>query len=359
MTSDHGNGSRISIGKIDLPNFEVSWAGGNPWAPGYCFGSDDGRIQFTGLDTPEGAGPYAVAPSEDAINGIAFAGSLMAASTRSDVVFLNVPFIGKGNVERAVFYGGAHGVVGTQCGSIVAPMGNRGILLMGPKQDSAQRVKVLKPADEALNIYKVVSLASSNREEILACAARRSGFAAMPITGAGLQGFGKRLRPAGMDFVDVAALGVDGFPFAAAALGLDCSIHFVRDLLSDRTTKTLRFNAIGERAYRILCAEGHVFLLTDRRLYAFIDLAARFLEDKAIDGSTLVHCMDLEAVDVSMAFDRSLLVVMPESVYRIRIDSLVTGSSRQCPMELGDELWESFDESPWEQPKELELATVT
>src|SRR5260370_1321422 len=84
-------------------------------------GAADRRIPITGLDSPGSVGPYAVAPSKDAINGIAFAGDLMAASTRSEVVFLNVPRGGK--VERYVYYGGAHGVAGTLSGSIVATMG--------------------------------------------------------------------------------------------------------------------------------------------------------------------------------------------------------------------------------------------
>ena len=58
----------------------------------------------------------------------------------------------------------------------------------------------------------------------------------MPLAGAGLENYGKKLRPVGVDFIDVAALDVEGFPFAVAALGLDCSIHFISDLLGDQTT---------------------------------------------------------------------------------------------------------------------------
>ena len=42
---------------------------------------------------------------------------------------------------------------------------------------ATRRVKVLKPADEALNIYKVVSLASPDRGDVLAV---RRGGAALP-----------------------------------------------------------------------------------------------------------------------------------------------------------------------------------
>ena len=257
------------------------------------------------------------------------------------------------------FHGGVHDVVGTPSGGFVAPMGRRGILLIEPNQIATRRVKVLKPADEALNIYKVVSLASPDRGEVLACAARRSGFSVIPLTRDGLESSSKRLRPPGVDFIDVAALGVEGYPLAAVASGLDCSMYFVRDLLDDGLTKALRFkNTMGERAYRILCAEGHVFLLTNKNLYAFANLAARFLNGDPIDGRTEYQRLPMEAVDASVACDRSLLVVMPDSVYRIEIDSFIAGGARHAGHSRHDKMssgWESFDGSPWGQMEELEL----
>jgi len=190
----------------------------------------------------------------------------------------------------------------------------------------------------------------------------------MPLAGAGLENYGKKLRPVGVDFVDVAALDVGGFPFAVAALGLDCSVHFVCDLLGDQATTRLHLSLRGERAYRILCAEGHVFLLTDKGLYAFKDLAVRFLRGEEINDPT-ARRLDLEAVDASLGPDRSLLVVMPDCVYDVKFDSLLaTGHPRiprnESQTDLGtmllptvsnDESWKSYEKSPWEQSEELEL----
>ncbi len=368
MISDSGDES-MNIRTICLPNFDVSWAGGSPGQPGYWFGSDDGRVQFMSLDGAELIGPYPIAPSEEAVNGIAFAGGLMAVSTRNDVTFLKVPGPREGHVPRTVFHGGAHGVSSTHSGSIIAPMGRRGILLMDPRPGTAQRVRILKPAHEALYVYKVVCLASPDRGMILACAGRRGGFATMPLAGAGLENYGKKLRPVGVDFVDVAALDVDGFPFAVAALGLDCSIHFASDLLGDQTTTTLHLSSRRERAYRILCTEGHVFMLTDKSLYAFKDLAVRFLRGEAINDAT-AQSMDLEAVDASLGPDRSLLVVMPDSVYHVKIDSILAGGdprtgpprtdlgTKMLPTDSDDGSWESFEKTPLEQSEELELSEV-
>lgn len=372
MISANDGADKIRIDSISLPNFEISWAGGNPFGPGYWLGSEGGRIQITGFVNPEWAGPYAVSPSGDAVNGMAFADDLWAVSTRSEVVFLNVPYTGEGHVEQAVFHGGAHGVVSTQSGSIVASLGKRGILSTGPKSAAIQRVQALRPADDALNIYRVVSLMSPGRGEVLACAGRQGGIAALLLNGADGGGFGQKLQPPGMDFIDVAALGVDGYPLSIVALGLDCSICLVRDLLGDRNTNRLRFNPVGERGFRVLCAEGHVFLLTNKRLYSFVNLAARFLDGDAFAHPTTVRWLDIEAVDASLAFDRTLLVVMPNCVYRIPIDSLVTDgvrladhlglrsekrmSKETLPTDLGDKSWESFEKSPWGKPVELQLA---
>lgn len=374
MIISHYGEENLQADELPTPNFEVSWAGSSPWRPGYCFGSDDGRVQFTNADTTWWDGPYDVSPSGEAVNGVAFAGGLMAVSTRNDITFLNVPHPGEGQVERAVYNGGAHGAIATQDGGIVAPMGRRGILLMGPTQEHSQRVRVLTAVDEALYIYKLVTLSDPARGTVLVCAGRQGGLASMPLSGNRLESYGKRLRPANVDFVDVAALSVEGYPFAAAGLGLDCSIHLMRDLLTDRTSKRIHFSPPNERAYRILCTEGHVFLLTDKALYGFFDLAREFVEGRPIDGLTFIRKLDMEAVDFSITDDRFLLVVMPETVYRIAIDSFIardgvkadesgllspsTPKNGSVPTSSWVESMETIDTPAWERSEELELAPV-
>jgi hypothetical protein len=361
-----GNGDEnISARQISFPNFEISCAVGDPARTGYWFGSDDGRIQFMSLDEAQRRGPLAIAPSEEAVSGIAIGGDLMAVSTRSDVTFLRTPQLHQGHPARTVFIGGAHGLTTTHGGRIIAPMGRRGILLMDPKPESAQRVRILRPADETLYVYKIVSLTSPNRATILACACRLGGLVTMPPDGARQQNYSRKLQPVGVDFVDVAALDADKFPFAVAALGLDCSIHFVSDLLGDQLTKTLHLSSISERAYRILCAEGHVFVLTDKSLYAFEDLATRFLRGEPINDPR-ARQLSLNAVDASLGPDRSLLVVMPDSVYRFQIDailgisdSLTTDLRNGWRSDPGTQLLPTEpDNESWKKSEELELMEV-
>ncbi len=236
---------------------------------------------------------------------------------------------------------------------------------MDPRPEMAQRVRVLEPADESFYVYKVVSLASPDRRTILACAGRRGGFASMSLDDGVVTSHGTRLRPAGVDFVDVAALDVDGFPLAVAALGVDCSIHFIGDLLGDQMTTTLRLSSMSERAYRILCLEGHVFLLTDKRLYAFKDLAIRFLRGDAIVDPN-ARMLDLEAVDASAGPDRSLLVVMTDHVREFKIAAIVANARASTGTlqngwraDLGVKMipTDAIDES-WKQSEALELAQV-
>ena len=87
---DNGDES-INSARSPFPTFDISCAGASPGGPGYCFGSDDGRIQFMSMDGCRTIGPFPIAPSKEAVNGITFAGNLMAVSTRSDVTFLKEP----------------------------------------------------------------------------------------------------------------------------------------------------------------------------------------------------------------------------------------------------------------------------
>jgi hypothetical protein len=356
------SGDVANMGVRTINEADASWASGLPGGSGYCIGLEDGRVLMRGMDGPERLGPYEISPSGEAVNGVAFAGDVMAVSTRSDVAFLKVSELGKGLIERAVFYGGAHGVIGTPGGSIVAPLGREGILWTDPVRDEIQKVRLLKLADVVPYAYKVVGLARPERGEVIACAGRRGGFVAIPLSGPALGGRIRRSRPDGADFVDVAALDSPGFPFAMAALGLDCSIHFVSDISVDMRTLTLHCNFPGERAYRLLCAEGHVFMLTDKRLHAFAGLASRFLSGEPI-SNPVIRSMNLEAIDVSVGPDRSLLVVMPDSIYCIDIDPVIAregqGSApREDSRPTSVDEWEGLDAPDWQGVEEMELARV-
>lgn len=113
-------------------------------------------------------------------------------------------------------------------------------------------------------------------------------------------------------------------PLAAVGLGINSCLHLFRDPFAEGKVKTIRFPEIQERAYRVLCAEGHVFLLTNRRLCALVDLATAFLEGTTRDELPAnVHSIETEAVDISLTTNRTLLVTKPDRVIEIAIDALL------------------------------------
>ena len=243
--------------------------------------------------------------------------------------------------------------------------------MVGPKEIQEQRVRVITPPDSSLNLYRIVCLKNDRQPEVLACAARRGGFLAMPLIGDELGSAGKSLTSQNADFVDVTSLKSNEHPLAVAILTLDCSITLVRDLLNDDSTEpSLHYDFQGERAYRILSAHGHVFLLTNRRLYAFVDLVSRFLDGKGIENEVRINSWEMEAVDASLGSDGSLLVVMPHCVLRIEIDYLVVDhaptnghwmmteqrTSSIRPNAVGSEAMTMFEIPPWKQADERQLA---
>lgn len=358
----------ITVDHIAFSDFDIAWAGECPWVPGsgYCFGSENGEIRFIGLDGTLIGDPYDVAPSRESVNGVAFAADLMAVSTRRDVTFFSVPRLGQGQVERAVFHGGAFDVVAMPRGGFVAPLGRNGLLVFGEKQTGSQKVKTLRAGAEGFNLYRVAPLASApGRGDVLACAARDDGFAIMTIGDEHTITFGRRLRAPGVDFVDACSLESERFPLGAAALGLDGSIHLTYDALRDQSPKTLRFRGIKGRGYRIFCHRGHIVLLTSDGVYSFMDLGARFLNGESIDGPTSARRLGLDPVDATLTSEGQLLVLMSDKVIRIGIDTLIerdgdpnrttNADSASLAAYVNDESFGEFDETVWAQSNELEL----
>jgi hypothetical protein len=195
-TSKRLESGSLEVTEISFRDFDVSWAGCHPRVPQFWFGSDDGRILVRSDLASDGMpGPIGAAPSRDAINGIAWVPGLIAASTRSEVVLL-YPDTASPELRftRGVFPGGAHGVAGTPSGRIVGAMGRHGLLMVGPREITDQRVRIIKPPGESLNLYKVVCVSSPGIGEVLACASRKSGFLAMPLIGGELGDSGKTFR---------------------------------------------------------------------------------------------------------------------------------------------------------------------
>jgi hypothetical protein len=274
----------------------------------------DGRTQ---------QGPYPDVDSGEAINGVAFTDGLIAASTRSEVYFREVSRLGENDALSTVFNGGAHGIVATRAGRFIAPIGPRGILVLEPKRGDRQKMRIIEATGKTLYFYRIATVGTLGGGDVLVCALRRDGVALLVLSQAGETSSMSKITFTGLDVVDVCSLGAEESPLAAAALGFDRSIHLFRDIQSDRPPLSLRFDDLQGCAYRILSAQGHIFVLTSRGIYALKGLASRLIGGDRVDGPTTIRSRDLQAVDVNLAFDQWLLIVMPDHVLSIPIDRLV------------------------------------
>ncbi len=354
LLNGHGGSIRgrfIAMPRVE-PEFEVSWVGEDPIRGHYCFGSMDGRLLFREPGSATWLGPVDVAPSREAINGVAFEPSSFVVSTREDVTCVRHV----DNVDHvATIPQGAHGVCVSSRGEYYAPVGQRGLLRLESKPEHLS-VSILSPDAQGTDVYfyRVASLSSPNGRESLACALRRGGFAVLPLRGFDPE-HPPRLVRTGADIIDVCSLGMAAHPLAAVGLGMDCSIHLVRDAFTERSVKTLRFPAIQDRAYRVLCAEGHVFLLTNKRLCVFVNLASGFLKGVTEDPLTEVRFLETEAIDMGLTTNRSLIVIEPERVLEVDIGSLVSHQGQQASSQgvgpshfsQDEEAWSDIPASSW------------
>ena len=116
--------------------------------------------------------------------------------------------------------------------------------------------------------------------------------------------------------VDICSLDSADHPRAVGALAIDRSVHLFLDLSDDRESSSITFEGLTGTAYRILNARGHILLLTSEALYVLTDLAARFLRGETGKGPTMILRTRLHAVDAAIAFNRWLLIIMPDGSVR-------------------------------------------
>jgi hypothetical protein len=103
-------------------SFAVCWAGPHPFAPGLCFGSEDGMVLFTDEQGRALSLPGKGSVSGEAVNGVACMGTWVAVSTRQEVNFLPLPGTEGGHSFGVAFPYGAHGVSATPSGYFIAPL---------------------------------------------------------------------------------------------------------------------------------------------------------------------------------------------------------------------------------------------
>ena len=310
----NGTSSHPLFTSIKIKDFEVSCAEPSPFGPGFAFGSDDGKVKFTDeagnvLRDMNGG------PSCEAINGIANFGASIAVSTGHEVVVRTWTVEQNDVPICSLFPHGAHGIVATPGGYYVAPLGQTGIMMMKAESGPGDEVDVMTSENADMYFYRVLARQGRDGKDLLVCATRHGGIGLAEFSG-GEDAFTMRTATfAGFDAVDVCFVGDEPESPAIAAVDLDCSIILSRDMRRDEHPVTIKFANVQGRAYRLLAARGHLFLLTSWALYGLMNLGTRLLQGlPAGDFTTPIFTMPMEAVDASVIGERWLLVVMTDEV---------------------------------------------
>jgi hypothetical protein len=177
-------------------------------------------------DTTLTSPPIKITASKEAINGVAAIGSAsIAISTRSEVTFIEV--ITPQDAPRAVFGGGAHGVVATKSGYFIAPRGIHGLLVVKPDRSPEQKMRVTTGTDRQLYFYRMVALHDSSGRETLVFANRRHGVGLSDFNGAQDKRGVHTLFFDGLDVVDVC--GVAEGSLSAIAISPKAEVLWIRD----------------------------------------------------------------------------------------------------------------------------------
>jgi hypothetical protein len=325
---ENGGTPRPHFARLRLKNFDVSWAGQHPFMPGFCFGSEDGRLLFTDEDGSQIGEPFGGSYSRDAINGLVRSGEWIAVSTRQDVTLQSLTRATNKKPGIVVFPHGAHGVTATPSGYFVAPLGRTGIMLLKPGSGPSDPVWVIPSDRPNMHFYRVLALQGRNGKDLLVCAGRQGGIGSMEARW-GQETYNMRVATFdGLDVVDVCAVDDEREVPAVAALTRDGTLILIRDALHDEKPATLRFNTIQGTAYRLLRSGEHLLVLTSRGLYVLAKLADRLVTGMPPDEFvTQILTIPMEAVDANVVNGRWLLIIMPDGVQRVDVNVLCKGQA--------------------------------
>jgi hypothetical protein len=315
------------LGKvIQFGDFDISWAGANPFGEGYCFGSEDGRFRIL---TTDGLGtlPEQVIPSCESVNGIAFVGWFMAVSTRCEVVFRDLdPRSSKNGTNT--YKGGAHGILATSAGGFVAPLGVNGLLRVPEIGDTEVRFLVNAIRDNP-NLYQLALLHGNGTRDFIAAAARKDGIYTFDLNSEinnGRPGPSVYFRDPRLDIVSLCSLGSRDWPYSLAGLGTDGSVLLFRDIQAKEQPARFRISNMLGSPYTILQSQGHLFVLTSEALYSCANIAKKFLAREINCGLDLAGVEELRAVDVYAVGDE-ILVEMADHVLIAKVDTLISETS--------------------------------
>ena len=340
------------LGMMNDPTFgrefthgpEVTWVGPNPFADGILLGFDDGSIEFSDLATSDSK-PQPVSKAKESINGIAAIGkNSLAVSTRSDVTFLQLE--GPAEDTPTVFAGGAHGVISTQSGYFIAPLGMNGLLIVKPDPDANSKHEMtVTTGMNNLYFYRMAVLRDTAGTEVLIFANRKNGVGVSPFHGAQKGGNIRSMRYEGLDVVDVCAVSTGSL--SAVAISSRGEVLWLKDASKRDKPLVMRLPSVEGQVYRVLATTRHLFVLSSKALYVWIDLVGSVLRNENFSRQSVPYVVRIEAVDMSLLNDDTLMLVMgTNSIKGFKIADIIGNSvnmSRISQLEDFTPRWVSED----------------
>ncbi len=332
------NGSPHPLYKsIRFDDFDVTWAGPNPFRPGFCFGSDDGRLRFTDEEGNIVGPTFPQVASHEAINGVVLHDACLAVSTRAEVTLFLMHDGHAKSVTRAEVPVGAHTIIATDSGYFVAPAGMSGAMLMKVRPTNGEVVDAHSMTDEGIYFYRAIALSNTQGREMLVFAIRQTGIGIMPFSGKIEKQDMTTAHFNGQDIVDVCPLDPDGQSSAFVAAARNGTLYLFRDALTDREPATFKFKTVQGTLYRVLSCRGHLFVLTNKGLFVLAELAGRFLRGEWVKGETTqILTVLMEGVDIGVASDNDVLAVTTDAVLRFDVDAIEKSIPVDAPAESVD-----------------------
>lgn len=325
--------SHITGKVIDFQGPVITWVGEMPWINGFAYGDEEGCLRFSSIDGPlRSQQPVKIIQSDRAINQIAFntfnAFKYIGVSTASNIAIHRVGEAGEFIHSRAFAVGG-HGIYPTRWGGFLVPLGPGSLAAFYPRFDGTIDQHILTHKKQMPYYYSMCRIGlTAEGKELWACAGRSSGVLAITLDEKSVPQvvgmFQSVLKP--RDFVSVWGIGDARMPYATARLSRDGLVDFSEHLTQDRTPLTWHFPQTQGTAYSLFAADGNLFILTSKGIYACLDIVNLFLDGKLTAGTAIskLRYLSLEVIDFTLLYSKWMMILQHDNVVRLDIKDLAT-----------------------------------
>ena len=279
--------------------------------------------------------PFKVIESDRAINQIAFNTfgeyRYIAACTASNIAIHRVGEGGERIYAKTIDAGG-HGIYATRWGGFLVPLGPGGLAAFYPTADGKLDQRILRHRGDFPYYYSMSRIGLTGEgKELWACAGRSGGLMAISLDEKSVPQLVRSSQSVKnpKDYVSVCGIGNELLPYAAVSISRDGQVDFSDNLLVDKTPLTWHFPETRGTAYSLFAADGNLFILTSKGIYACIDIVKSFLDGNLTAGSSLsrVRYLSLEAIEFTLLYNRWLMILQHNMVVRLDVRDLAMPNS--------------------------------